>query len=91
MLGVRADGSNEAFAQLVFFTLPPALAIGWLSCRFLEQPARMWAQRLVWRSRSAPAALGWQETHGHGGQRGQGAHQGFEGDHQHGEHEARAG
>ncbi|HEY8201321.1 MAG TPA: acyltransferase [Actinomycetota bacterium] len=91
LLGVHGDGSNAALAQIVFFTLPPALALGWLSCRFVEQPARLWARRIGWRSRSAAPALGWHGTHGHGGQRGQGAHQGFEGDHQDDEHEARAG
>lgn len=99
LLGVKGDGSNVALAEMIFFTLPPALALGWISCRFLEQPARLWARQIMWRSRSTlatsatsaiPGALGWQEEHGQDttapgplGVLGR--------DHQHDEHGARAG
>jgi peptidoglycan/LPS O-acetylase OafA/YrhL len=89
VLGVRADGSNEVYAQLVFFTLPPALALGWLSCRFLEQPTREWARRRLKRPRShggPPAALGWHE-----GPRGNDQHDRHERHIGHDGHEARAG
>jgi peptidoglycan/LPS O-acetylase OafA/YrhL len=93
LLGVHGDGSNAGLAEIIFFTLPPALALGWLSCRFLEQPARLWARRIVWRSRSSAPALGLHETYGQG-QQGHGIHRephGDRGDHQHDEHAARAG
>jgi peptidoglycan/LPS O-acetylase OafA/YrhL len=44
-LGVMVDGSSAVFWQLAFFTIPPAIALGYLSCRFVEQPARAWARR----------------------------------------------
>jgi acetyltransferase len=45
VLGVRVDGSNDVFWQLAYFTMPPAIALGYMSCRFVEQPAREWARR----------------------------------------------
>ncbi|MGH2688374.1 MAG: acyltransferase family protein, partial [Actinomycetota bacterium] len=49
--GIAVDGSSTVFWQLAFFTMPPAIALGYLSCRFVEQPARMWARRRAVRPR----------------------------------------
>jgi peptidoglycan/LPS O-acetylase OafA/YrhL len=50
-LGVLVDGSSAVFWQLAFFTTPPAIALGYLSSRFVEQPARAWARRRPPRAR----------------------------------------
>jgi peptidoglycan/LPS O-acetylase OafA/YrhL len=49
------DGTNSDFARMFAFAFAGALAAGWASYRFIEQPAIRWARRRS-RSRSATPA-----------------------------------
>lgn len=44
-LGVQSDGRLSSCLKLGAITLPASLLLGWLSLRFVERPARLWARR----------------------------------------------
>jgi peptidoglycan/LPS O-acetylase OafA/YrhL len=54
-LNVIPDGTPGGFFKLTTLTLLLAIACGWLSYRFVEQPSIRWAKRRITRSRARRA------------------------------------